>query len=126
MHTEKNVLSIDCSFLCSENTRLVHKAKRIKRRSHQFKTESKFTNNHLAKLLKNKKTNAYNMKTLSTSNIQKILKTSNLILQHKIWHHCVRFLNCSHVTLPGLPDWPFCDQISDIWPHFKLVGRTIF
>jgi len=27
---------------------------------------------------------------------------------------------------PGLPDWPFCGQISEIWPYFKLVGRTIF
>jgi len=25
-----------------------------------------------------------------------------------------------------LPDWPFCSQISEIWPYFKLVGRTIF
>jgi len=25
-----------------------------------------------------------------------------------------------------LPDWPFCGQILEIWPYFKLVGRTIF
>jgi len=24
---------------------------------------------------------------------------------------------------PGLPGWPFLDQISEIWPHFKLVGQ---
>ena len=23
------------------------------------------------------------------------------------------------------PDWPFCGQISDIWPYFRLVGRKI-
>jgi len=29
-------------------------------------------------------------------------------------------------SIAGLPDWPFCSQISEIWPYFKFVGRTIF
>jgi len=26
----------------------------------------------------------------------------------------------------GLSDWPFCGQLSEIWPYFKLVGRLLF
>jgi len=26
----------------------------------------------------------------------------------------------------GLPDWPFYGEISEIWPYFNLIGRTIF
>jgi len=33
----------------------------------------------------------------------------------------VRSLLCA-----GLPHWPFCGQISEIWPYFKLVGGTTF
>jgi len=31
-----------------------------------------------------------------------------------------------NLSEPGLPELPFCGQISEIRPHFKLVGRTIF
>ena len=27
---------------------------------------------------------------------------------------------------PGLPDWPFLGQISEIWPRFKLVGLKFY
>jgi len=27
---------------------------------------------------------------------------------------------------PGLPDWPFSGQTSEIWPRFKLVGLKNF
>jgi len=47
--------------------RLVYKAETNQATTYQFKTEGKFANNHLAEIKKTRKTNAYNMKILSTS-----------------------------------------------------------
>jgi len=40
-------------------------------------------------------------------------------------YFCVPY-NCDICLSPGLPEWPFSGQISEIWPRFKLVGLKNF
>jgi len=54
-----------------------------------------------------------------------IKSTTSARLSHSQCH--AQKGNCQITQLEsGLPDWPFCGQISEIWPCFKLVGHMIF